>query len=260
LNALYAALLGALQGATEFLPISSSGHLRLAESIPGFEKPGLFFDVALHLGTLVAVVLIYRKQLAALVGGMAKRDRGALRAAALLVVASVPTAVIGLALKDVVEDIAVLWVGTLLLANAAILATTRRATPDADAPDFWKMAFWVAFIVGIAQGIAVLPGISRSGATIATALLLGVRSSSAAAFSFLASIPAILGAAVLTARDIESFSRADVSASIVGAIVAAVVGAVCLTLLLRLLAKARFYHFAWYCVALGLVAIAVGSM
>lgn len=271
MSPLEAILLGALQGATEFLPISSSGHLRLAEAALDAEPATLLFDIALHVGTLVAVVAFFRRDIARIVAGldprtaMPWRQRPALRAVALLMLASLFTAVIGLALEPTVAgQVAPGLVGGLLLVNGGILlstrATQRRRSSEPD--DRWPHAgitAGIAIAIGIAQGIAVLPGISRSGTTIATAMLLGVSWRPAATFSFLLSIPAILGALVLK-LDEASALGGSAEWAILGLAVATAlaVGLLCLALLVRTLRKARFHLFAWYCFALGLAAV-IGS-
>lgn len=255
-------LLGALQGATEFLPVSSSGHLSLAESALSVHPPSLFFDVALHLGTLVAVLIVFRGPLKQLVAGLLRRDRAAWRGAGLLVLATLPTVAIALAARDLLEArLGPQVVGGLLVANGLMLVATSRAPKPASAAGsgaddggYWDMAPWKAVLIGIAQGVAVLPGISRSGSTISAALMLGVRPRAAATFSFLLSIPAILGAAVLTAKDLASFDDAELASAAIGALVAAAVGILALRLLLGMLARARFHHFGFYCVIVGAIA------
>ncbi len=258
--------LGALQGATEFLPVSSSGHLSLAESALSVHPPSLFFDVALHLGTLVAVLIVFRGPLRQLLVGLLRRDRAAWRGAGLLVLATLPTVAIALAARDLLEArLSPRVVGGLLVANGLMLVATSRAPKGtaagagagagaADDGGYWDMAPWKAVLIGVAQGIAVLPGISRSGSTISAALMLGVRPRAAATFSFLLSIPAILGAALLTAKDLATFDDAEVASAAIGALVAAAVGILALRLLLGMLARARFHHFGFYCVIVGAMA------
>ena len=319
--------LGLVQAATEFLPVSSSGHLRLLRGVLGVDVDyDLLFDLVLHLGTLVAVVVVYRERLAALWRGLVAALRGAagsrladaeaVRLVVLLVIATLPTAVVGVLLSDVVDSdvFSVPVVGALLVLNAGILWSSRRylgeeparavdartghvgaaatgiaaagaesggvagataAVQAAQAAQEERVAVtqgsgwraWTyagigpaqALAIGLAQGFAVLPGISRSGTTIVVALALGAMRLRAAEFSFFLSIPAILGATVLT------WLRADgdvVSASwatyVVGALAAAVCGMVALRVLLGLLERAQLHHFAWYCVAVGGLALMSG--
>lgn len=263
-----AALLGAVQGATEFLPVSSSGHLRLGQALLDSTPPSILFDIVLHIGTLVAVVAVFRAQIWRLIrgtfavgGSIPWREREEVRRVALLIIGTIPTVIIGLAMKPLVgEGFPVVAVGALLIVNGCILlASSRVASADAsegDAP--WSISPARALIIGVTQGFAILPGISRSGTTIVTGLFLGVRARDAAEFSFLLSIPAILGALVLMLGDAGEFAVSDVAALALGFVVAAVVGVVALLWLLNLLARARFHHFAWYCFAVGVLGITLG--
>jgi undecaprenyl-diphosphatase len=200
---LEAAFLGIVQGATEFLPVSSDGHLSAAQMLlPRFRQVGVLFDVLAHVGTLAAVVVYFRGLLAAeaaaFVSDVAEDRLGARKLAALVVVATLPTAVIGLLLKPVVE--LAKWdprfVGGMEIATGLAVATwmlPRRAARR----EIGGMRVSDAVAIGIAQGLAVLPGLSRSAMTIAVGLALGLSGLSAARFSLLAALPAILGAAGL---------------------------------------------------------------
>ncbi len=267
---LVAAILGAIQGVTEFLPISSSGHLKLLE---GFLPPtgdATAFDLALHLGTLVPVLVTFREDLVRMVtdpwraatqdaaggvaGGGAPRPRAwtgawkrpGVRWLAWVVLASVPTALLGLALEDVFETHlsgfgALSWqfaVTALALHHSGRIAPGTRDVTD--------MTWRDALAIGTAQGIAVLPAVSRSGATIVAALMLGLRRDVAGSFSFVLSVPAILGACLLKARKVD-LSTADATAWMTGAAVALVVGWLALRFLLRVVRGGRFQAFAWYC-------------
>lgn len=279
MDVLQAALLGAVQGATEFLPISSSGHLRLGNAILGVQEPDLLFDIILHVGSLVAVCAVYYKEILGVITGLwqglgallsGKGLRAALapegaRLAALVVLATLPTGVIGVLLEKLIVGPlgTVTAVGVFLLLNSAILLSARflERTPDPEREDrplsLWGLTPWLAVLVGVVQGIAVFPGLSRSGLTITTCLLLAVPREHAARFSFLLSIPAILGALVLK-LDPALWQQAEPDRLLrygIGALVAAVVGYLCLLLLLKLLKQARFHHFAWYCASVGLLAI-----
>lgn len=262
-----ATFLGGLQGATEFLPVSSSGHLRLTEEILGATPPSIAFDVILHLGTLLAVALVFRKPIWEIVKGCVPRGnepywgRESVRRVGLIAVASVPTAAIGVLLSGTVEgSFPALWVGVLLVINGFVLLTSKRSKPVSgqDDDDGWGISWPVALAIGTVQGLGVLPGISRSGITITAALLLGVRPRVAVEFSFLLSIPAILGASVLTFGDMTSLDGEEVSNALLGGAVAIVVGIAALIWLVRLISKARFHHFAWYCFAVGAAGIVCG--
>jgi undecaprenyl-diphosphatase len=272
-------LLGAVQGATEFLPISSSGHLVLGQELLGVEEPGLLFDIVLHVGTLLAVVVYYRQDVLSIIQGCLRlvrrlsqtgisggfRGEEGARVALLVGVATVPTGLIGLGLKGVLEPdhgsplITPEVVCGILLCNGCILMTNRWLQRRAAVERLGTFTAWSvdpmrAFLIGIAQGVAVLPGISRSGTTITLSLALGIGRADAARFSFLLSIPAILGAVVLQ-FDASLFSGSTGGATFLvfaaGAAVAGLVGFFCIGWLVKILERARFHHFAWYCWVVG---------
>ena len=274
-----AAILGTVQALTEFLPVSSSGHLRLGAAWLNVDGGhDLLFDIVLHLGTLGAVLGIYRARIVSLVadlasnlGAMRQGLRGWLEASegarmlALTVIATLPTGLIGVALSDPLEGDAVgpRVVGALLVLNGAVLWYSKRFGEDREVPErplsIGGIGPREAFLIGIAQGVAVLPGISRAGMTIVCALALGARRLKAAEFSFLLSIPAILGASVLS-FDVAAIRASDAAAATyaLGALVSALVGVAALLFLLRLLRDAHFHRFALYCWLLGAAAIAIG--
>lgn len=247
-----ALFLGALQGLTEWLPVSSSAHLALAQNFLGLGAP-VAFDIMLHFGTLLAVLAFYARDIAAIFKNFLKRDSREQKLAANIIIASIPTALIGFAFKDFFEAmfsnpaaIAVALVITgiwLLLASRA-----KKGVRDMGARD---MRGRDAFFVGVAQGISVAPGISRSGATIGTGMLLGADGKEAARFSFLAAIPAIIGAAIFEGRNaLSSFSSIDPAVVLAGTAAAALVGYFAIGLLLRALERNKFEYFAYYCFTL----------
>jgi undecaprenyl-diphosphatase len=261
---------GVVQGMTEFLPVSSSGHLRLGQLWLQTTPPSLFFDIALHLGTLLAVVVVFRRSLWNLTWGLLRPGQGLWwhrpqgRQLGLLLLASVPTALIGLALEPLVEErLGLSAVGGLLLINGVILLFAKPlqgAPSDVGEEDQWALTWKGALLIGVAQGLAVLPGISRSGSTIVMGLAMGMSARAAATFSFLLSIPAILGAALLKSRDLESFEQGEILITVAGSLVAAVVGYLALVLLLALIKRAQFHHFSWYCFLIGAFALTTGLM
>lgn len=268
---LEALLLGALQGATEFLPVSSSGHLALAQHFLAVEGPQVAFDVVLHVATLLAVVVVYRNDLARLVrvlaGALASREvRRAplasvrrsqeLALAVALVAGSLPTAAIGLLFQEPLEALferpAV--VASMLLVTGAVLQLPRLAPQRGELRS--GVGVPAALAIGAAQGLAITPGISRSGTTISIALLLGIAPAAAARFSFLLSIPAILGALVLKLPDLAGAAAPAPALLAAGFVTAFLVGWAALALLLALLRRGRFAVFSWYCWAVGLAALA----
>lgn len=266
--------LAVLQGVAEFLPISSSGHLRISEAVAGIPETPVLFDVMLHLGTLVAVVLVYRtlvaKTLRAAWRGLARpadayRQDADFRLAAHVVLAMIPTLLMAVALHAVSKmwgaDIAL--VGATLLVTALMLTAlgrrvkARKAQPP-DAPrarTLGEMRWRDAVAVGLAQGFsATFRGLSRSGSTITTGVFAGLDQEAAASFSFLVSIPAVLGALVFTLKDFDG-NTAVLVYGLVGALIAGVVGYLALRWLLAMLGRGRIYLFAGWCVAVGLFAI-----
>jgi undecaprenyl-diphosphatase len=274
---LTAALLGLLQALTEFLPISSSGHLRLAHAVAGLRVPDdLLFDIVLHVGTLVAVFWVYRERIKLLLGGLfsgarsfVAGDRAAawssegFRTAILIVLATIPTGILGVLLSDVVasEAFGVQVVGALLVLNGVMLWTSRRLGPDVDEDAVDQVTLARALLIGVVQGLAVLPGISRAGSTIVVAMALGVGRMRAAEFSFFLSIPAIIGAVVLEFDPAVVASTSGGSGMyVVGALSAAFFGVLALRALLGVVRAARLHHFAWYCWALGVAAVVWGLL
>ena len=245
-----AILLGILQGATEFLPVSSSGHLLLAQKMLGLTEPELAFDILLHLGTLLAVLLFLRREISDILGSFSRRypdlrpGAWGRRDLLLLVVSSVPTAIIGYAFHDSVEMGATLpGVGLrYLILTAFLLISNLRFRHKMD-PD--RIEFWEAAAIGIMQGAAVFPGLSRSGSTISLALVLGIGASRSAKYSFFISLPAILGAALLHLHQgVSVLPR--VLPSVLGFLFAFAVGYISLLFVERLVTRGRFLRFAPY--------------
>lgn len=243
-----AILLGTLQGATEFLPVSSSGHLAIAQHfIEDFSQPGLLFDVLLHLGTMLAVVLYFRNDLVRLLASPF-RDAPADRKQLLMLIAgSVPTAIIGLAGKDFAEGLFenMLVVGICLLVTGVLLFVAEKLRArDSGRRD---VNLKDALVTGTLQGFAILPGISRSGSTIAGLLLRGVDGEVAARFSFLLALPAVSGAALLSLRDLDALPAGELPAYCFGAAAAFVTGLLSIHFLLAIIRRRRLALFALYC-------------
>lgn len=245
------ALLGVLQGVTEFLPVSSSGHLVLFQQFLDIGGDEVLFDLVLHLGTLLPIVFFYRKSLAAMLtdpvrgeGPLAERD--GVRLLALVTIATIPTGLIGVLFEDLFEALfatpAVLAI-TFAITGAILMYTRTRDSGSTTLAGFtWQHAL----IIGLAQGFAITPGISRSGTTIAVALALGLNRELAARFSFLISVPAILGAVVLRMGDVQ-LQELPVAQLAVGGLAAMVSGYFALALLVRLVKQGNLSWFAWYC-------------
>jgi undecaprenyl-diphosphatase len=244
---LQALMLGMLQGVTEWLPVSSSGHLALAQLALGLRVP-VFFDIMLHIGTVFAVLAVFRRDVSAITRALLRldfrSDNG--RFALLVIAALLPTAAIGFALKSVFEaffyDFAAIGAGFLITGCFLFICELR--------PRRKAIALREALLIGTAQGIAIAPGISRSGATIGTGLLAGVDREKAARFSFLLSVPAILGAAAFDFSAVEMASLEPLNI-IAGAAAAAIVGVFAIRFLLGIIRKQRFRWFAFYCWIMG---------
>jgi undecaprenyl-diphosphatase len=259
--------LGVVQGLTEYLPVSSSGHLVIAHHLFGLSEPAVFFDVILHMGTLVAVVWFYRETITSILKSSLKGFQGGalglksasasdppLYYALMIIAASIPTGFIGVLFKDQLEGLfaSVFWTGVTFIINGLLLLTVVWAKDrEREVSD---IKWWEAAAIGVAQGIAIVPAISRSGATITLALFMGMKREKAAEFSFLLSIPAILGALALKLR-----SHGDVHSALslgTGFIASLVVGYFSLILLVALMKKGKFQWFGYYCVAVGAAVLA----
>ncbi len=254
-------VLGIVQGLTEFLPVSSSGHLALGRFLLGADPPGITFEVVVHAGTLLAVVLVFYQDLAgmarALVLSCSGRDgrfwsNSYRRLATMVVVGSIPTVIVALWLEDVSRAFFVRpeMVGLFWIVTALVLFSSRPALRRAKAD---RVGLLAALVVGLAQGLAVMPGISRSGMTITTGLWAGLSRETAARFSFLLSVPVILGATILDlGQGIAQGTLAGMGGVYAaGFLAAAVSGYLAIRILLGLVARGRLHVFAYYCLAAG---------
>jgi len=254
-------ILAVLQGLTEFLPISSSGHLVLGRELLGLDEGGLALDVALHVGTLVAVVAAYAKDLGRLIVDAFSGNR---RFALWIVLASVPAGLVGVGAGDELEvafeSPKVAGIGLLISAVFLSIGELRRRANERNAserPDSEPPGLLDALVIGLFQAAALVPGISRSGSTISAGLARRFTTIQAARLSFLISVPAVAGAAVLKLPDAVEAGFDGLSLGLVGAAVAvsAVVGWLSLKLLLVVLARGAFVGFACYCAVAGLLAL-----
>lgn len=285
MSLLQAIMMGIIQGLTEFLPVSSSGHLALFKILFGIETDtGILYDVLLHVGTLIAICLVYYRDIWKLIvdGLCIIRDAGVnvvilfknkikgenepyrrvinssyRKFAMLIIVSTIPTGVIGYFGRDVVDMASeILIVPGICLIVTAVLLFVADHTKDGDKLPK-TVTYTDAFSVGIAQGIATLPGLSRSGTTITACLLSGYQRNFAVKYSFLMSIPAILGALVLEFKDATDMavSGQEILYYIIGMLVAAVVGYICIKTMLVVVRKKKFTGFAVYCLIVGALSI-----
>jgi len=275
ISLLEAIVLGILQGITEFLPVSSSGHLVIMKNLFGMTEPDLFFDVMVHLGTLIPILLVFKRdldrifrKLIELITGMRSRNQLRemltsdiqIRLISLIGVAILPSAIMGVFFKGFFEKLfaSVFAVGICLILTGILLSLTKVVTnPTKQIED---MTFFEAIVIGLFQALAIAPGISRSGATISIALILGINRELAGRFSFFIFIPAILGAIVLNFNFPESYALDYFSTIAVATTVAAITGYFALKVLLRFVYIGKLYLFSPYCYGIGLFAILFGIL
>ena len=252
MNVWEALILGVLQGVTEFLPVSSSGHLVIARHLLGIEAEALTFDVMVHLGSLLAVVAVFREELRQMVAGvLGARRPGAeegRRLFWLLVIASLPVAVVGLLLRDAIERAfsSVLVPAVMLFVTGTLLVFADRAAGSGQGS---RPGVVHALAMGVGQALAVVPGLSRSGTTMSAGMLAGLTRQAAARFAFLMSIPAILGAAALEAASlVQNGPGVDGGSGVLlaGTAASAASSYLAITLLLRFLQRGRLLPFAVY--------------
>lgn len=230
--------------------MSSSGHLVLMGSLLGAEQEGILFEVAVHAATLVAVLVFYRRRVGQLLAGALRGDRDAWRYGLKLAVGTVPAVVAVLVARDFFEGLyeRVAPVGLALWITGVLVYSTRYTIPSARTPE----PGWLAVLgIGIAQAIAIVPGISRSGSTVAAGLAFGVAPAAAAEFSFMLSVLAISGAVVLQIPELSGATPDALSAIALGSGLALVSGVAALALFVRLLRNQAFHRFAWYVWPLG---------
>lgn len=284
-----AIILGFIQGVAEFLPVSSSGHLAIFKNFFGLSEAGIAFDILLHVGTLVAVFICFWNDIWELiVGGFGividvcknigiyfsnlfnKNKKGYekksyieiistpfRRYVMLIIIATIPTGIMGIVLKDMIETVSASLIvpGICLLMTSIILLIADNAKDGHE--DESNVSYKKAGFVGICQGFATMPGISRSGTTVTACLLAGMDRAFAVKFSFIVSIPAILGAAVLDIPDLfkEGVTSSEMINYVAGTIVAGVVGYICIKTMLKIVRKKKFKVFSIYCAIMGLVSI-----
>ena len=246
-----AVILGIIQGLTEFLPISSSGHLVLAQSILGIEQPGNEFEVLVHIGTLISILVVFKNDIKKLLFSLDSKKTQ--KFIFFLIIGTIPAIVIGLGFKDFIESLFdnLFAVGVALIFTGIILYCTSYLTNK----NKKNHSILTSSLIGCAQAVAIIPGISRSGMTISLALFLGFSSKEAARFSFLLAIPVISGAGILTSLNIKEANEVSFLIGIIGIVTSFLVGFIALKWLLVLLEKGNIYYFGLYCLTIGLITI-----
>ncbi len=278
-------IMGFIQGVAEFLPISSSGHLAIFSNIFGINTDtGMLFDILLHVGTLVAICIVYYKDIIGMIveffrmtgdffynikaKSWNKKHKKQMelrtvvsnsnrKMALMIIVTSVPTGIIGFMASDLIEHLSnyLIVPGICLLITATLLLISDRLPDGTITPK--KATYTSAFAIGIAQGIATLPGISRSGTTITACLCCKYERNFAVKYSFLMSLPAIVGAALKEVLDVAGtpIASGEIGIYLVGMLVSAVVGYICIKTMLMVVRKKKFTYFSIYCYAMGIMAI-----
>ncbi len=255
-----AIILGIVQGLTEFLPVSSSGHLVLAQALmKDFQQPGMLYDTLLHGATLGAVFVYFRHRIFELLISPLGLVNNSYKVIYFenkrffwgIIIATIPTGIIGLALEKSVEGMFATptFVGYFLIVTSVMLLVSDRFHGQK------MISVWTAFIIGIVQGIAVLPGISRAGSTTAAGLFLGVKRSEMGEFTFLMSVPAIIGAIILQSRHLDAVPAAHIPMYISGMIAAFITGLFAINIMVYFIKRANLRAFALYCLIVGIVSI-----
>lgn len=256
MNVFQAFLLGIIQGLTEFLPISSSGHLEIGHALLGIKNENnLLFVLDVHVATVLSTIVVFRKDIGTLLRDVFKLEwNPSTKYVSMLLVSSVPIIILGLLFKKQIESLFtenLLFVGSMLLLTAGLLTLTVYVKKSDQ-----EITFAKAFIIGIAQMMAVLPGISRSGATIATGILLKVKKEDVARFSFLMVLIPIIGAAILDVFSGEiTTHNTNVTNLLAGFVAAFLTGLLACSWMIKIVKRGKLIYFAIYCALIGLIAI-----
>lgn len=255
-------ILGILQGLTEFLPVSSSGHIELGKAILGANtEQGMMFTVVVHGATVLSTIVVFWKDILKLFGGLFKfKWNKETQYISLLVLSMIPTVIVGLLFEEQIEALFtgnLLFVGFMLLVTASLLAFTFYAKNTVNSVNASK-----SIVIGLAQAVAILPGISRSGSTIATGLLLGIDKEKITKFSFLMVILPIIGANIYSALkgDISMSNSVDILPLVIGFFAAFISGLVACKLMIKIVKRGKLIYFAIYCSIVGVIAIIFGLL
>ena len=258
MSVLESILLGIIQGLTEFLPVSSSGHIEIGKSLLNssfFEEENLLFTVILHFATAISTIIVFRKTIVSLLKGLFKREKKEMAFSFKIVVSMIPAALVGFFFEDEIASLfsgSLSFVGYMLIITALLLYLADKAKSTAR-----NVGFIDSLLIGIAQAIAILPGISRSGSTIAISVLLGIDKKKSAEFSFLMVIPLILGkiAKDILSGELEALSTTNFLPFLFGFLAALISGYFACNWMLELVRRSKLSYFAIYCLIVGIVAI-----
>lgn len=260
-------IIAVIQGLTEFLPVSSSGHLALAQYLLGIESPGVTLEVFLHFGTFLSVLVIFWKDIVRIIAAFLlnfwkvwkypqiMKENENFRMSIYIIISMIPAAIAGILLKDNIDAIFnnIMLVGIALLVTGLMLFLTQWAQNQKHPLTGWRVV-----LMGIAQAVAIIPGISRSGSTISTGLFLGMPREKIARFSFLMALPLIFGATVLQAKEAFSSTNFVWSGIIIGTFTAFLFGYFAVKWLLSATVKGRLHFFGFYCLVLGFITLILG--
>lgn len=265
-------LLGLLQGITEFLPISSSGHLVLLQNFWNIKNPGVFFEVSVHFGTLMSIVYVYYKDILQLIyeflslikdilsrNKIIQRNNEYRNLLFMIIIGSVPTAFIGILFKDIFSKLYQSTTSTAIMLIITGLILWLSSIIKEGNKSFTNIRVIDGIIIGTAQGLAITPGISRSGSTIVAGLFRGLDRATATRFSFLLTIPAILGATLLEAKDLFVNPLVVISWNIIIAavITSTISGILAIKILIKVLKGKKLHYFSYYCWAIGLILLVI---
>ena len=245
MNWVEALILGIIQGLTEFLPISSSGHLVLAQYFLDIDEPGVFLEIILHMGTLVAIIYYFFDEIKQLMINILNNKKESIIYLSQLIIATVPASCVGLLFYEIIQSAftSTMVIGLLIITGLVVGATSmvnKRSNNK-------KLSFVIAFSIGLFQAFALLPGLSRSGLTISCALFLGIRHEEAARFSFFMAIPVLFGAGIIQLVKIDVTQTISPLLMLVGFISSAVSGYMVIDWLLSIITKHKFHLFSFYC-------------
>ena len=247
-----AILLGFIQGITEFLPISSSGHLVIGNYFLGIQNENILFEVFVHLGTLIAILYFYKDDILETLSGIVKKEKESLGYSFLIIIATIPAVLIGLLFNSEVKSLYnIHYVPLFLSITGGILLLSKFSKQK----ESMKITVFEALIIGLVQAFAILPGISRSGITIALALLLGINKKDASKFSFFMAIPIIIGAVLLEIIRIDNIQSINLVNLTAGFLIAAITGYFCITWLIKIIDRLHFWKFSFYVWLVSLIII-----